>query len=249
MPERRAPRWGCFLLFIILIVAVGVGWREYGRLVREEPERFPWTPLSLSDPIGPFTAAKLAALADDPQRCEALMTAHGDADRPAPSRRGPVAGCGYEDGIRLQPETERSIEFAPVNVVTACPVAAALALWEREVVQPAAMRFLGERVTRIDHLGSYSCRGLYGKRDGPLSEHATADAIDIAGFRLASGRALTIRGEWNKANRDAAFLHALRDGACDLFVTVLSPDYNVAHGDHLHLDQAQRGRGGWRACK
>jgi len=29
-----------------------------------------------------------------------------------------------------------------------------------------------------------------------------------------------------------------------VFGTVLSPDYNPAHADHLHFDQASRGSGG-----
>jgi hypothetical protein len=41
----------------------------------------------------------------------------------------------------------------------------------------------------------------------------------------------------------------VRDGACDLFATVLSPDYNAAHRDHFHLDQAARGASGWRGCR
>ena len=45
------------------------------------------------------------------------------------------------------------------------------------------------------------------------------------------------------------FLRRVRDGACGLFATVLSPDYNAAHRDHLHLDQADRGMGGWRSCR
>jgi hypothetical protein len=40
----------------------------------------------------------------------------------------------------------------------------------------------------------------------------------------------------------------VRDGACRLFATVLSPDYNAAHRDHLHLDEAKRGAM-WRACR
>ena len=44
-------------------------------------------------------------------------------------------------------------------------------------------------------------------------------------------------------------LREVRDGACDLFATTLSPDYNAAHRDHLHLDQAARGARGWRACR
>jgi hypothetical protein len=41
----------------------------------------------------------------------------------------------------------------------------------------------------------------------------------------------------------------VRNGACQLFATVLSPDYNEAHRDHLHFDQAERGAMGWRGCR
>ncbi|MDQ3078194.1 MAG: extensin family protein [Pseudomonadota bacterium] len=217
--------------------------------MREEPARFPWTPLSLADPIGPFTGRKLAELTGDPARCEALLGAIGDADRPAPPRPGSDSACGYDDGIRLLPDDEVALRYAPAGLVTACPVAAALALWERDVVQPAALRIYGERVTGVDHFGSYSCRRLYGRGEGPWSEHATADAVDIAGFGLADGRRISVLRDWSGDGDDAAFLRAVRDGACDLFATVLSPDYNAAHANHLHLDQASRGATGWRGCR
>lgn len=35
---------------------------------------------------------------------------------------------------------------------------------------------------------------------------------------------------------EALFLHRIRDEGCDVFGTVLSPEYNSAHRDHLHLD-------------
>ena len=248
MPSRR--RGGAGWLFLaLLLVGLALAWREYRRLAREEPERFPWTPLSLADPIGPFTGRKLADLGDDFARCEALIAAIGDADRAAPPRRGSDPACGYGDGLALAPEGRASLRYAPAGLVTACPVAAALALWERDVVQPAAMRLLGERVATVDHFGSYSCRRLYGRAEGPWSEHASADAVDIAGFRLAGGRRISVLRDWAGAGRDAAFLRAARDGACELFATVLSPDYNAAHANHLHLDQASRGAMGWRGCR
>lgn len=131
----------------------------------------------------------------------------------------------------------------------ACPVAAALSVWEWQVVQPAAQRHFGSRVTAIDHFGSYSCRRIYGRDAGTWSEHATADAVDIAGFRLADGRRITVVGDWTGSGDKAAFLREVRDGACRLFATTPSPDYNAAHRDHLHLDQADRGAMGWRACR
>ena len=247
MPDRG--RIGCVLLLILIAVAAWFGWREYQRLVREEPERFPWTPLSLSDPIGPFTGRKLAALGSDPARCEALLDAAGSNDRVVAPRRPAEAQCGYANAVELRPAGKRALRYTPAGVVTACPVAAALVLWERDVVQPAASRLLGERVASVDHFGSYSCRRLYGRGEGAFSEHATANAFDIAGFRLASGRRISVLRDWRDKDEDAAFLHAVRDGACDLFATVLSPDYNAAHANHLHLDQALRGSTGWRACR
>ena len=246
MPDRS--RIGCLLLLGLLIVAAVFGWREYQRVVREEPERFPWTPLSLSEPIGDFTGRKLAALGEAPERCEALLGAIDSGDRIVAARRASDAACGYDLGVELRPADSAALSFSPAGLVTACPVAAALLLWERDVVQPAARRLLGEPVKRIDHFGSYSCRRLYGRGEGAYSEHATANALDISGFRLASGRRISVLRDWPDAGTDAAFLHAVRDGACDVFSTVLSPDYNRAHADHLHFDQALRGAMGWRGC-
>ena len=249
MPRPRRRRIGCWVILAILAVAVALGWREYQRQVREHPELFPWTEISLKDPIGPFTGAKLASLGDEPRRCLALLRDAGLSERPYVQRVPDEPRCRFTDGVRLSPESGRSIGYAPAGVVTACPVAAALALWERDALQPAARRHFGSRVVRIDHAGSYSCRRLYGQSEGPFSEHATADAIDILGFRLANGRRISVLRGWQGDAADAAFLRETRDGACDLFATVLSPDYNRAHADHFHLDQANRGSFGWRLCR
>ena len=133
------------------------------------------------------------------------------------------------------------------EVGTACPVAAALAMWEWNVVQPAAERRFHSRVDTVAHFGSYNCRPIAG--EATWSEHATADAIDIAGFRLANGTRITVARDWRGKDAKAAFLRDVRNGACKVFATVLSPDYNAAHHDHLHLDQAERGAWGWRACR
>jgi hypothetical protein len=118
----------------------------------------------------------------------------------------------------------------------------------RRIVQPAAAELLGSRVARIETFGSYACRRLYSRTSGQWSEHARANAIDIAGFRLADGRRITVARDWTDGAQ-GAFLHRVRDGGCRLFATTLSPDYNAAHRDHLHLDQAARGAFGWGVCR
>lgn len=212
--------------------------------MRRHPEHLPWTPLSLAAPIGHFTGTKIARLTEDTPKCRQLLLEAGADFAAAPPVT--VGQCGYADGVRVVPNALLSTGFQPAKLIVACPVAAALLVWEREIVRPAALRHFGTAVESIEHLGSYNCRRIAGSPN--WSQHATADAIDIAGFRLPNGRRIGILKDWQGKPTDAAFLREVRDGSCGVFATVLSPDYNAAHADHLHLDQATRGRAGRRFC-
>lgn len=215
-------------------------------LLGRRPQDLPSTPLDLDQPIGLFTGRKLAALTGNAARCRAMLDKAGVAY--VAMKPGGEGRCRYADAVRLKSE-HAAIALSPASIAPACPVAAALKLWEWHVVQPAALRHFGQSVRSIHHFGSYSCRRMYGRSSGDFSEHATADAIDISGFNLKGGRRISVVNDWKGSGKDAAFLHEVRDGACNLFSTVLSPDYNAAHRDHFHLDQAERGATGWRACR
>ncbi len=239
---RRMIGW------ITAVLATGAAAFLLWALAKDRPQDLPWTPLDLGEPIGLFTGRKLGALTANFPQCRALLTSAGVNYLILPPRDDGER-CGYADGVRFVQGGARRIDFRPANLGVACPVAAALASWEWNVAQPAAQKHFGSRVTSIDHFGSYACRRIYGRDAGTWSEHSTADAIDIAGFRLADGTRITVMGDWNGQGAKAAFLRDVRDGACKLFATTLSPDYNAAHRDHLHLDQANRGSAGWRACR
>ncbi|RYY29132.1 MAG: extensin family protein [Sphingomonadales bacterium] len=221
-------------------------------MLRGRPQDLPWTRLDLGQPVGAFTGRKLAGLTDDYAQCRALLRAAGVRY----TMLAPVKGegqCGYSDGLRFDEGGSQEVDYSPSGLGTACPVAAALAMWEWNVVQPAAQRHFGAKVARIEHLGSYSCRRIYGRTSGDWSEHSTGDALDIAAFRLSNGERISVLEDWNGkgegAREKTAFLREIRTGGCKLFSTVLSPDYNAAHRDHLHFDQAERGEMGWRACR
>lgn len=233
---------GCLILLAVVVAALFFFGRDY---VRRHPQDVPWTQLELSHPIGRFTASKIAGIGDEPARCRDLLADAPVDDSGVPARRSPP-NCGYEDGMRLG---GRSASYSPSGLITSCPVAAALFLWEERVVQPAALRHFGSKVARIDHAGSYSCRRLYGRDVGSFSEHATADAVDVTGFRLEDGEQVRVLQDWEGADAKARFLREVSDGACDVFSTVLSPDYNEAHRDHLHFDVARRGGGVWTMCR
>ena len=204
---------------------------------RGHPQDLPWTPLDLTQPPGAFTAAKLARLADRPGACHAQLGRAGVRFTTLPPREG--RRCGYRDAVRLRPGGPFTTRFRPAGLGTSCPVAAGLALWSWHTLGPASRTILGSPVVAVEHYGSYSCRRLYGRESGPWSEHATANAVDVAGFVLADGRRVRVATDWTRG-AEGRFLHAARDGACRLFGTVLSPDYNAAHRDHLHLDQVRR---------
>ena len=235
--------FGCLFL-LVLLAAAALFARDY---IRTHPQDVPWTALDLQDPVGAFTGRKLTRLREEPRECRALLASAGARDEPAPPvRAGP--DCGYENGIRLTP-AGRETRYTPSPLVTSCPVAASLYVLERQVLDPAAREHLGSEVVAIEHFGSYSCRRVYGREEGEFSQHASANAVDIAAVRLADGRRVSVVRDWNADGPERDFLREVRDGACDLFATVLSPDYNRAHADHLHLDQADRGRIGWRLCR
>ena len=77
-----------------------------------------------------------------------------------------------------------------------------------------------------------------------MSEHASANALDVSGIVLKSGRRITVKKGWAGDTKEQAFLHQARDGLCQFFNLTLSPDYNDDHKDHFHVDM-----GGLQRCR
>jgi hypothetical protein len=121
-----------------------------------------------------------------------------------------------------------------------CPLARQFAFWVQGDVQPAAARWLGSRVTRIESFGTYSCRPIDGRAGNRLSEHGRANAVDVGAFVLADGRRITILAGWaGDDDRVRAFLRAVHDAGCRRFAIVLGPDANADHRNHLHFDMGR----------
>ena len=125
-----------------------------------------------------------------------------------------------------------------------CRMALALSRFETEIVQLAAQRYFQQPVAEIRHLGTYNCRVMRGKQE-LLSEHAYANAIDIAAFRLADGATISVKQHWKDAGTKSQFLHEVAKKSCRVFNTVLTPNYNAMHADHFHFDQGFFGQCGY----
>jgi len=92
-------------------------------------------------------------------------------------------------------------------------------------------------VVEVEHVGTYNCRGIAGSTR--LSAHAEGRALDIKGFERTSGTAVSVLRDWNGRNKEKrAFLRTLVKRLRDSgqFRTVLTPDSNAAHRDHLHVE-------------
>lgn len=224
-------------LFLLLLLA-GKNW------LQKHPQHNPFAPLQLADPPGWATRQKILALASDPSACFAVLE-----EGSVKYQRLPPLGtgtCRADQRTQISDWPSAPASVLPAGVAPSCTVSAALLLWQRDVVQPMARLHLGRNVREIEHLGSYNCRNIRG--GSSPSEHASGNAIDISAFVLGDGRRVSLIDHWDAPDGRSAFLRAVRDGSCAYFSTVLSPDYNKAHADHFHLDQAQRA-GRWGVCR
>jgi hypothetical protein len=198
------------------------------------PEHLLWKPLSVNDPIGIATRPKLTRQSFDPLQCRSVLTQGGIYYQNIPDQHAPE-GCDVKNALMI---TGGVATLSPLGAPLSCEIALAYAVWNRQVVDQAAVEYFGSPVVHIDHFGTYSCRKIAGDGPKPLSEHAFANAIDVSGFRLADGREVSVEKDWSDPGPKGQFLHKVRDGACRVFGMVLSPDYNPAHKNHLHVDMS-----------
>ncbi|RMD88583.1 MAG: extensin family protein [Alphaproteobacteria bacterium] len=147
-------------------------------------------------------------------------------------------GCGVSKPVRV-------VEVAGVpltqGAIMDCTTAKALKSWVQNSVKPTVGR-LGGGVASIKVIASYSCRTRNSKPGAKLSEHAKGKAVDVAAINLRNGIALTVLRGW-RDEVQGPLLHRIHAGACGPFGTVLGPDADRYHQDHLHLDTASY-RGG-----
>jgi len=110
--------------------------------------------------------------------------------------------CGTAAPVRLKRlGADPGVEISPAATLN-CDVVLALDTWIKTAVQPAAERLLGTKVVRLRNATSYSCRNRNNAAEGPLSEHAFANALDVSRFITEDGRRVDPRKHWGPTERD-----------------------------------------------
>ncbi|MFC4671289.1 extensin family protein [Seohaeicola nanhaiensis] len=211
-------------------------------------------PRARPDGLGTVTATTTARASTVPLTPQAKARANAaQADRNTASRRelkrkGAVCGdldivgeevgtvssassaCGIKDAVRV-----RSVAGVTLSqsALMNCPTAAALKSWVVRGVQPSFRK--RDQVVQLQVAASYACRSRNNVKGARVSEHGKGNAIDISGFVLKSGKALSVLHDYSNNGP----LGAARRAACGIFGTVLGPGSDRYHANHFHLDTAR----------
>lgn len=200
-----------------------------------EPRHLPWHPLAIDERAGFSTDLKLAAIDLGPASwCRRLLSGSNTLQTTSLSSHDSDGGCGWPTAFHVDSSNGVSLAGTPPYAMR-CPLAAGAHIWLTSA-DYRARKILGSELSRIHHAGTYSCRRMYGRSKGPMSQHAYANAWDVTGFELADGRVVSVEKHWDAEAPLGDFLRAVRDDACNIFRVVLGPDYNAEHHDHLHVD-------------
>ena len=200
----------------------------------------PLKPLSITDPLTPFTGYKLRGALSDPEICFAVLgqVLNLCACLTCKQRRSAIFGTGSNCVKRLA---------CALNLLKrAAKRPSDCRSGHNMASKPAAETHLGTHVIQLLHNSSYNCRQIRSPQGsgGRMSTHATAEAIDIAGVVLASGERVPLLGNWSSGDEKQHFFHQIRDSACRWFRVTLGPEYNRLHADHFHLQHT-----GWGLCR
>jgi hypothetical protein len=201
----------------------------------------PLPALDISAPNAWFVDWRIAELGRSRSLCARVL--RQPVITASPISANPIKdGCGWDNAVRVSNAGGASLSIGTVS----CEVAAGIAMWIAHDVQPLAQEIFGSRVTSVQHMGTYSCRNVIGRRwwlPG-RSQHATANALDVSGFMLANGRRISVLRNWSGSDPEARFLREIHARACRYFRVAIGPEYNTYHRDHFHYD-----RGSFSRCK
>jgi hypothetical protein len=188
--------------------------------------------------------APAAPPAPQPSACRAALTEEIAIAPSIPDVHGP-GGCGGTDLVRLEaimlPDKHR-VAVTPAATLR-CTMASVIADWVRTDIAPMTEK-LGSEITALDNFDSYECRGFNRIPGAHLSEHGRANALDVRAFKMADGRSISLTDRTVSRETRESVLHSV----CARFMTVLGPDSDWYHEDHIHLDLAER-RNNYRICE
>jgi hypothetical protein len=194
--------------------------------------------------LAPDQSTAAAPEAPTPSACRQSLTEEIALAPSLPQIHGP-GNCGGDDIVKLEAvvlPNKSHVTIKPAATLR-CPMAAAVADWVRTDLAALASS-LNTTVSEIDNFDSYDCRGRNGVAGAQLSEHGKANALDVRLLKFSDGSELRLTDRTADRGSRESVLHS----ACARFSTVLGPDSDWYHEDHIHLDLAER-HNNYRICE
>lgn len=207
-------------------------------LPRPRPAEANMVPVIEIDPV-------FASVPREASACQMRMVADQIATiEVLPSVAGP-ADCGAIDLVKLKeivlPDSSR-VTVVPSPTLR-CEMAEAVTHWVRDDVIGEIAK-LGSALQALDNFDSYECRGRNRVVGARTSEHGRGNALDVRGMKLTNGKFVDLTDR--TLARD--FREAIKASVCNRFATVLGPQSDGYHENHIHLDLAER-RNNYKLCQ
>ncbi len=180
--------------------------------------------------------AKLVAAITPPRATSRKGSVCGVAEIKGEAIRaiGGAGACGIAQPVRITSVSGVAVSGAPT---IDCTTAKVLNDWVRGGVIPAVGR-TGGGLAQVNIIASYSCRSRNNVKGAKLSEHSFGHAVDVSGVTLKDGTTLTVLDHW-RSGKYGGIIKAMHSSACGPFGTVLGPNADRYHQNHLHLDTAR----------
>lgn len=223
------------------------------------PARAKSAPAPATSGDKPAAPPSLPTPAAQAERASAYMLMSGDACEAELDRRSiphesaapahgvdrPIRLTGPVRGVEIHAPGPRAAWHQPVHEILDCRLALALddfaaLLAERDFVE-------------LVHMSFYRKNARIAGRGSP-SQHASGRAIDLSTLVKRDGTRYVVLQDWNGAigdkscgpdasppRQDTPGARELRSIACEaaargLFHLILTPNFNRAHSNHLHID-------------
>jgi hypothetical protein len=238
----------------VAVAAIPVPRPKPARDEEPAPEPSPAIPADVLEKLGGVTTKSRWPKDDIAQaqtQCVGLLAGLNIIWRPD-TPIGEAGGCGTPMPIAVSEIA--GVRINPVATMN-CAMAASLHRWITDSLQPAARAAMGVKLTELANASSYACRRRNNAKTGKLSEHAHANALDIAEFRFGAKGAINVKGDYSGLLQSVglsgrgSFLRAARKGACEEFNTVLGPGSDSFHSDHFHVDLMPLRPGRYKMCR
>lgn len=227
---RRKTPFLCFIFAIPLLV------NAYSMALAEIPLPRP-RPADI-----PGDQSRQSATAQ-PSQCQQQLAGLAEF-KPMPPITGP-GECTSDDVVALDsvvlPDKHRVL-LSP-SAVLRCPMAETVTHWLRDDVAPI-IATLGTSLRGVETLDSFVCRRRNYGKEGKISEHGRANALDVRALKLADGRTIGL----TDAKVSKSVRENLRQSACLRFTTVLGNGADAYHESHVHLDLLERSNK-YRICQ